>query len=258
MYKQKGGKEMKLQVTELPKVDPKSLQLLEGNRKLDPRHIERIKKALQERNLLHVKAVIVTPDGKIIDGQYRREAAIQNGIDEIPCIVVKAGLTEAQILNQNNKNWVSFDFAESFAGVGNKDYQIFVEFKNKYKFDTGSCIMLLQGDDRKAKMGNMSGASFIDFKEGRFKVKDLQRGTRLADIIMSFQKSLPDIYKCRYFVRAVMRMATTKGYNHKTMTKKINGRLLPKCMDTKDYLRMLQETYNKSTPKSKRLLFIPL
>src|SRR5690606_774965 len=50
---------------------------IESNREVDLRHVRKLMKAIEKRNLLHLNPIIVDEQNRVIEGQHRLEAAKQ-------------------------------------------------------------------------------------------------------------------------------------------------------------------------------------
>lgn len=84
------------------------------NREIDQRHVEKLKEAIQRKNLLSISPCIISGANEIIDGQHRIEACRQL---KIPFYyIVDKDLTHDDIIGLNNlkKGWTVMDFVNFF------------------------------------------------------------------------------------------------------------------------------------------------
>lgn len=148
---------------------------LEGNRWVDSRHIQKLTKAIQKKNLLKQFPILVTKDFVVIDGQHRLAVAkrlkkpIYYQISE-----EEMGIEETQIINANTKKWEPIDFVRSYASIGKKDYKILLELMEKYNLSAAMVIRATYKD--KNKTNNYKRYSWEElsnvFKEGFFEVDE--------------------------------------------------------------------------------------
>jgi hypothetical protein len=231
-------------------VDPKSLQLLQGNRYVNPDHVAVLKASMSKENLLHLNPIKVDSHMQIIDGQHRVEAAVDLGFKEVPCFVVNAGLEEAQKLNQFNRNWTVYDFARSYESLGNENYRQFRIFHEATGFDATACMYMLSGSRSKH-----SNCSHANFKAGLFKVKDAEAAEEISYLIDDFKPYLPDHYKSRSFVLAFLQVYDTAGYNHENMMHKLELVPIRRCPNCRYYVEELERIYNYKVSQEKKLRF---
>jgi len=95
--------------------DYSMFRTLEGNRHLNKLHVKRLKESFQKAYLL--SPIIVNEKFEIIDGQHRFEAAKQLGVPINFLIAPKYGLKEAQMLNENMKNWKKEDYLNAYCDL---------------------------------------------------------------------------------------------------------------------------------------------
>ena len=132
-----------LEIGKMYRMDPKDLKFLPGNRCIDVSHLNSLKTDMSKENLLDDAPVTINKDRLILDGQHRVAAALSLGIAEVPCRVRNGGLELAQKLNRHTRNWTLMDFATSYAAQGKKDYALFLEFKNRWKFGINETLEIL-------------------------------------------------------------------------------------------------------------------
>lgn len=209
---------------------------LEGNRSINKQHVNRLIESMQEQYL--VSPIIVNNKYEIIDGQHRFEAVKELGLPLLYIMVKNYGLEEVQRFNSNQKNFSYEDFANGYIDLGNEDYKILKEFREKYKLDWGVSIALLSNQLYR------SGGDSQKFKDGNFKVKSLKKATELADKLQDILVQYPDHRK--YFVYALMKMMAIPGYDHRHFLGKLKylSVKLVKCNSIEDYLKIMEMIYN--------------
>lgn len=222
---------------------------LEGNRTLNTAHVNKLIESMSEVQL--VSPIIVNHKYQIIDGQHRFEACKELNLPVLYIMVKNYGLEEVQRFNSNQKNFSYEDFVNGYIDLGNNDYLVLRQFRDRFKFDWGTCIAMLSG---KVSRGGEAGSAA--FKNGQFKVKDLEKASINAEKLEELGRFYPN-YRKRYFLLAATKMMQTSGYDHRQMIDKLRylSTKLVDCSSSEDYLKLLETIYNyKSRSQTLRFL----
>lgn len=219
--------------------------LLEGNREVNERHIEKLKLSMTEEEC--VSPIQVNEKMEIIDGQHRFRA-LQELKKPIYYYIIKgARLSTVQRLNSYTKNWTTEDYMKSYEESGNSNYKIYREFKDTYKFGNSvNFLLLTQSWDR--------GEQEREFKSGGFKIKDIEYAAAIANKLEQMSKYIP-WYKERSWCYAMYRAIKTKGFDWELWLHKCSyqQRQLVKCANVEQYLELIQEIYNFKNKKENKL-----
>lgn len=106
---------------------------MEGNRDVDDHHVDELKKLMVDNgNLTQDMPVLVNPDMEIIDGQHRLSALMQLQWPVFYQIRENMGLEQVRAINVGHRNWTWYDFASSFAKLGNEHYGRFVKLADEF------------------------------------------------------------------------------------------------------------------------------
>ena len=173
---------------------------------------------------------------EIIDGQHRLENA-KTLKKPVYFIMLKGyGLRQIQRLNSNMKNWNADDFMEGYCQIGMKDYVLYREFKNKYKFGHNECLAILTGQSKKVNH---------EFSKGLFKVKNYEESCDTAEKITMYRALYPG-FRRRAFVYAMITLLRNPKFDTKEMISKLayQSTKLVDCTNTKQYLMLLEDIYN--------------
>jgi len=222
---------------------------IDGNRRTNKAHVRSLTEALAEKaHLIALNPILVNEDGGIIDGQHRFEAIKQLGQPVYYIQGKNLTLEDVQSLNASSKNWSPIDFAKSFADLGDSNYEMYLNFKKEFGLNHDILLDYLSLDlPMTAQM----------FRKGLFKVTDpISRSWDLAACHRDTGQYY-DGYKRRSYAFAFHKIWDNPEYNHKQMLHKLNkyGHLLQDYALTADYLRKLEEIYNRNVPKNKTLRF---
>ena len=103
-------------------VDYGQFHLLKGNRFLDPRRVEMLKKSIKEYGYIGAP-IVVNENDEVIDGQHRLTACRELRVPVRYIRVRGLGLDHCRTLNINAKNWSLLDYCLSYAARGNENYE---------------------------------------------------------------------------------------------------------------------------------------
>ena len=190
---------------------------------------------------------------EIIDGQHRLEASKRLGRFFYYYIVKGATIETVRSINDHDPRWSTSEFVSSFSATGNKDYEVYEKFEEKYKLGHAINIMLLSGTD------TFYNKMLNDFKIGDFKVADAKKAEEVADMLVSL-KDLYAGYKKRSFAVAFVKVASLPNFNFNTFKEKLRyqQKKMVDCTNTTHYVELLGEIYNYKTRKGFLIDVTPL
>jgi len=213
---------------------------LNGNRDVNHLHLSRLKESMKANHLTTI--IMVNEKFEIIDGQHRflisRELSLP-----INYVISKGyGLSEVQILNANMKNWQTIDYVNGYCDLGYKDYIIYREFVNEYGFQSQVAILLLSNEHQS---GSIKENPASRFKEGKFKVKDLDNAKKMAEKIMMIEPYYKG-YLRRSFIIALFSMFKNENFEFTEFIAKLKQQptTMQDCTSTTQYKVLIEEIYN--------------
>lgn len=169
-----------------------------GNRPLNQQHAENLITSISEHNMLKQNPGILNQNNELIDGQHRLEAAKTLGVPFFFTVVEDGRLEDVQLLNKNNRAWLTKDYLDGYIAQGKQDYADLKQFAEQYKISIPLAINLL-ADSRFT-----STEKIIEFKAGRFEIVDLEKAQRVGDLVSEVRRYSPDMaYTHKYCVRAL-------------------------------------------------------
>jgi hypothetical protein len=206
-----------------------------GNRDVNQLHLTRLRKAIKLNYLFTV--IVVNEHYEIIDGQHRFEVIKELGLPLNYVVCEGYGVVEVQQLNQNSKNWTMDDFLEGYCSLGKKDYIIYREFKNKHGFGHSECLYMLTG--------NTNGQLTKLFTDGFLVISSLKDANYKAELI---HKIAPyyNGNKRRCFIYSILQLLKNKNFDFNEFLHKlsIQPTTLVDCVDTKQYVALIEDIYN--------------
>lgn len=220
--------------------DYDQFKTLEGNREVDRRHVNQLIKLLVANgNLTDQFPIIISKDGYVIDGQHRLEALKTLGWEVGYIIEENANIETVRNINQGNKNWSWRDVAESYANLGNVEYEWFLQFYDSHIELTYTLAMLFCGGKQSKRNSSASA-----FNQGTFVITDKAKAQQYARQYSEI-RALVDITN-HDFGKALNKIFTSPFYDHERMVDKLHsyGHQLPIKASTTDYQRELERIFN--------------
>lgn len=208
-----------------------------SNREIDQRHVNKLKKAIEEKNLLHLNPIIVDERSRVIEGQHRLEAAKQL---KLPIYYITDGnvnKSDIAALNTNKKNWAIQDYINFHCVEKRPGFNTLAKFiTNHPNIPISSVVQLLSPASRR----NME-----EIKNGFVDVSNLD----MAEKIAAFLKWLRNHFEYAYsgmVIQAIRKMFEYEGFDPEYLMQKIEGqpRSVVKCVKTSHYLDMFLDIYN--------------
>ena len=220
--------------------DYSQFKFINGNRDVNQLHLTRLKESIKKNNLITI--IIVNEKFEIIDGQHRFLICQELRLPINYIIVNNYGLNEVQILNANTKNWQTADYVNGYCDLGYIDYIIYRDFVAEYGFSNQVAILLLSGEHY-SDSNKISPSS--KFKDGLFKVKDLNNAKRMADKIMMIEPYYKG-YLRRSFIIAMFGMFNNDNFEFTEFLTKLKQQptTLQDCTNATQYKSLIEEIYN--------------
>tara|TARA_R100001460_G_scaffold77120_1_gene118072 strand:+ start:71 stop:859 length:789 start_codon:yes stop_codon:yes gene_type:complete len=208
-----------------------------ANRAINKNHVENIKKSMQNKFL--ISPITVNEKFEVIDGQHRLIASKDLGLPVYYFINNNYSIKEMQRLNAINKNWTPANYLNTGVQLNNQNYIDFKKFKKKYGFSHDVNLTLL------ANISSNNNAE--KFREGTFEVKDYTLACKYADLIYLVSPYYKE-FKRRRFVSAILFLLKHKQdvFSMKEFIDKLKKQpnSLQNCVNTKQYLELIEEIYN--------------
>jgi hypothetical protein len=230
--------------------------MLEDNRMINQNHVLELMEAIKQKpEGLRFEPIMVNEKWEIIDGQHRLKACQKLGYPVYYQIGKGLNVDDAIRMNVYRRNWTPLDFAYSYAGRGNDNYQRYLNVHHQYgNLPHETLITYLRNGDTKR--------SYAEFRKGEFVVPDdqaavLDRITRYLQIVDMLPN--PKVGLMAAFGRAVLSMFRNKGYDHERMIGKmgfaVNKYLTAPFLTVEDAVRALEAVYNESARTGDRVRF---
>lgn len=219
---------------------------IEGNRKINELHVERLKESMKEDYL--ISPITVNEKFQIIDGQHRFEAIRDLNLQVYYIICQGYGLEEVHRLNQINATWTKKDFLQGYIDKGNKNYIQVKEFMEEFNINSVSISIELLNKDVSQRIRERK------FRDGIWEPTSTEWAYEFMNHVEDF-KDVFDSCKTTLFLKAFKKLYQYKEYEHENMLKKLD--YMDEEFGTRatieQYLDMLTEIYNYKTMKKKKI-----
>ncbi len=219
-------------------------KFIDQNRETSKQQISKLVRVIREKgNITEVSPLLVNEKYEVIDGQHRLKAfqqvALENKKPMKINFIVREGLKaeDAMQLNAGSKPWNPDDYAKFHSKKGNKNYMIFLNFRERFELNAEVLIKYLA-----PKAGNR-----LDFQNGIFEVKNESESRKWCTRLESLQPYYSD-QKHRSFALAFLDLVSHKDYNHTRMLEQLDSHasyLIRIPLKNKPMREALIEIYNK-------------
>jgi len=219
------------------------------NRPIDTRNLEKIKKSIKIRNLLHLRPILVDKDMFVIDGQHRLEAAKHL---DIPIFYeISADLREEDviILNNNQKNWNIENYLHYWITKGNENYIILKNFSDRNNITLSVVLAII---------GRRGGGTLASLRNGTLKInKDLGEYQLIFSYLKKAQEFIeaknilkPSQVKGPVFLRGLTTIFILPQIDKNLFLKKIEAHvdMIYGCISIPNYQKMWIRIYNYKNP----------
>lgn len=231
--------------------------LLPENRDVVPSHVRKLVGMIQQKNLLHLKPLDVTPDLGVIDGQHRLAAARELGLPIFYKVGEQLDDTDITTLNTASKNWVGSDWLKYWTVKRKPAYVALTDFMQRHpRISFSNAKIMLSGQAG-------GGTKFDVFRAGRWDGaddEDVTKAEQVAELVECIMAEVPTFKQPTHtgFVAALYYcVAEVQGFDAKELMRKIRQqpRSLVPCAGHKQWLKMLEDLYNYRNTADNRIRF---
>ncbi len=158
-------------MTILSTTDYSIFKTVTGNREISRGHVSKLADAIDNRNMLSARPIIVNAEFEVIDGQHRLEAAKLLNVPIYYVVMARGDYKDVAILNEAAMNWSSGDYVTMFAKQGYPQYKKLEDLVKDYDISVSYVLHAIKMVD--VHSGSYSRDSFVDnelhiFKSGDF------------------------------------------------------------------------------------------
>ena len=220
--------------------DYSMFKFLDQNRETMDRHIADLAASIKESGQIH--AIVVNDKFEIIDGQNRFKACKLLGIPVMYIQNKTASIKDVILMNNTQVGWKMRDYLRCFYNKKHDNYAEYVDVNNfmeEYKLNFSITLYLLS-DARSDEYGRVA------FKKGTFKVKNMAKAKKMANILVKIKAFAPDLVLIMRFCMAYFKLSELDRFDVDTSISQLKKyrRKIDGAISYEDYLQRIKETYN--------------
>lgn len=211
-------------------------------RPINPHHVKGLRQSMEKLGFLPSKPLQCVRNCSaliLIDGHHRLEAARSLGLPVTFVVEESADRETVTLVNSKTKAWGMGDFIRSQCVRGNAEYKKLRTYIEG-GLPTGIAANLLVG---RSAAGNGSASARV--RDGSYKVVTTKQADALLDFINALKGSCAHVQNA-HFIKALSLVWYVKEFDMGTFKARMltNPSMLPRCSNTEDYLRAIEEIYN--------------
>jgi|TARA_R110000751_G_scaffold1458_1_gene5492 hypothetical protein len=215
-------------------------KFLDQNRETMDRHIADLAASIKESGQIH--AIVVNDKFEIIDGQNRFKACKLLGIPVMYLQNKTASIKDVILMNNTQVGWKMRDYLRCFSNKKHDNYAEYVDVNNfmeEYKLNFSITLYLLS-DARSDEYGRVA------FKKGTFKVKNMAKAKKMANVLVKIKAFAPDLVLIMRFCMAYFKLSELDRFDVDTSISQLKKyrRKIDGAISYEDYLQRIKETYN--------------
>lgn len=221
---------------------------LTANREVDGRHVKKLVSAIKKNNLLRVNPILVDRKMNVIDGQHRLEACriLQEGIFYM--IDEHVSQSDIATLNSNSNNWKPADYVNYHTIEKAPGFEKVSKLLSLFQWlNVSTAVELLSSDNRRKT---------AEIREGKIDTSNYENAVEICKAINAMKDDYPFTAGGK-FIRVFRKLVESGLYDHAVFLDKLEGnrRSFVQCANSRQYIEMIEEIYNKWTTESKRVYF---
>lgn len=224
--------------------DYSQFKVMGGNRDVNDHAVgQLVNLMVTNGNLTLEYPITVNEHGFVIDGQHRLAALKELKWEVGYIVMVDGGIEQVRAINRGGHNWSWRDIASSYSNLGNKNYEWFIHFVDRYALPFSPALIIAGGKNTRRNMNaGFQGGDFVANAETQAHAEKV--GNWIQEL-----REITDVNNVN-FVYAAIAVTRTPLYDHKRMVEKIEqmNRLsvdkFPSRGETLDYQRAFEETFN--------------
>lgn len=224
--------------------DYDKFNMLDFNRDLDRRHINKLKKSITQNGYLVANPIIVDSDYNIIDGQHRFIACMEMGLP-IYYEIVEDSQNMIIDLNTTQKKWNMADYVNYYASKGNAHYQRIKTLKNKSNMSYDLILTVAN------KQGTSGTTTDLVRKGGLcFTLDDSLRAQSVISVILDICNNLKFNLTSR-IAGSLVDIANIRNFKWDRLIRQTKEypTVAYKCRTKDEYIKMFKDLYNYQSRK---------
>ena len=231
--------------------------ILEQNRDIDEKAVNNLVVSIKKKGQL--QPIIVNDKFEIIDGQHRLDACEILGVPVSYIVSNKATIKDVVLINNTQKPWGNLDYLKTFCHKSHSNHEEYIKVKNfldEHGLLFGISLDLLTAGAYGNGGRDSSGAK--TFKEGTFKIKNLEQANRWATQLNKIKAFAPQLVKSRKFCIGFRKVQKLEYFLLSLAYEQIekNIRKFDRCQNQEDWNEAMVKAYNHNLKKTNKRISI--
>lgn len=236
------------------KVSFSDLKLLDGNRDINERHVDKLAESIRTNGYVASLPIIIDKEGYILDGQHRYFACKKAKVK--PTIAVEENVDLIPLINSMQLKWDLKSYVKYYAAKGFADYIILQSICKDKDLSPGIVLNIIYGRTIHSSMTRSLRAdqqAFVkmgDFKFPEHTEKYFKKLDRKIEAILGLIREL-NLPRTDRLIVAITRLAQDSNFSFSTMHSKIQYQRarIYRCTTIQEYMNMLSSIYNNKNSK---------
>lgn len=235
------------------------LNKLLGNRTIKKTNVKAKKALLEKEGFKSTNPIVVNIDGKIIDGQHRRQASEELEIPYKfmvdPALTEKNSLETTIELNNSSKPWGINDYVNAFCEIGNENYVKLFELSEELNVNISRTLLLYLGSKPSSQFSNntMFKGNFI-FEEKKAKEAKKIRKELLALEEATMNPTYKTIVRSEGFWKAYLEIRRNPNFKFRIIKEQFE-KMRYTLLDNRELPRTIVETYNYKRQEATKIQY---
>ena len=233
--------------------------LLDDNRDIRVRHVESLMTSI--RKFGQLMPIVVNEKMEVIEGQHRLRACSELKVPVAYVISLKASGKDVAVMNNSQEGWRNRDYLKHFSHsnhYNSSEYKKVQKFFDTYSLPFHTGLMILSGIEFKNRSNDRG--PMPSFREGTFKVSDLETANTIGAQLMKFKSFVPRLVRVNKFCLAFVRVSKLENFSLQLAYSQIekNFKKFERCGNQEEWDEAMVKAYNhqlkaKGKKKQKRI-----
>jgi hypothetical protein len=223
--------------------DYKIFKSIRGNREIYPGHVEKLRAAIKNKNLLPYIPLLLNEHMQVIDGQHRLEVAKLDKLEVTYAVIPDLRLKDVMSLNIHSKSWSTVDFVDAYIKDGDQEYQKLKDFSAESGISLYPAAGLLMNGPR-VRMPH-SDSQLI--RTGKFEVTHLEWARMFVEHLDDLQRYCEfNVKSSRTFQQALGKVENSPNFDIGILLSKLklSNLRIEIRKNPRYYILEIEELYN--------------
>jgi hypothetical protein len=177
-----------------------SLRSNRGGSELNPVHLRRLEESIKEKNLLHLRPIVVNKKFIIIDGHHRLAIAKKLHLPIFYFIEDECSAEDSILLTSATSSWTNEQYIKCRAIEGNEEYIKLNDFLTRYKMSSYIFIRLVCLAVNKVKITEKIKKGTFVFSNEYYKLSPfINKINSIIDVLIELGLTYPKLMRAEFW-----------------------------------------------------------